>query len=727
MSGVRGRTLRSAWWTLAVVTIAGGHAAAFETPEADAEQAAVELLRGLYYGRDFHGAYARGQALVAELPDSVELRAWLLTAGASAGRNDESLASARALAEEHPENGWSWFALAAASHEDSELRQQALDASARALELLPGNADVLRVRVMVLSGADAREDAIALIDDHVDGIENPAELLAAKGRVLSGQAFGSGDRDPAKIEAALTAFEEARRVDPSNVDAHFYAGRLLAWMRRSDEAAPLLEEAARLSPAAPSIRTALWRAIVGSPSLSPEEKRRMVEEGIADLLGRAEGKPFSHPEALQTARHGYEQLGLDEEREALGEQLLSSYPDSPQAEWVLVERYRALREESGGDGQNREAKRRYVAMLREFIERPTHHRSSLKGDAYRSLYFVLAGDGEVDPAELLEVVWGMVEWEENNPHIAFADGAITLAEKTGFHRAAESIARLGMEAARKRIESQRRIYETEGDYDNAMKSYVGMMHDALGWTFFQEGRLEDAEAELLTAHEMNPKDRRNLLHLGQLAESRDDVKGAESYYIQALAIERRGENPASKALEDLYAAKHGGATGFDAYLSGIRERESAERKAEILGERIEDPKAAPAFELRDLDGTTRTLADLRGQIVIVNFWGIWCGWCVTEMPELQKLHETLADDPEVTLITINNDPNPDDVPAWMEEKGYGFPVLLDEGYVAGEAGISSFPTTWVLDKEGRIVFDKKGWSQELLEEFTWRIEAVREG
>jgi hypothetical protein len=94
------------------------------------------------------------------------------------------------------------------------------------------------------------------------------------------------------------------------------------------------------------------------------------------------------------------------------------------------------------------------------------------------------------------------------------------------------------------------------------------------------------------------------------------------------------------------------------------------------------------------------------------------------MPDLQKLHEKYASDPDVAILTIDNDQNPDDVPPWMKQKGFTFPVLLDDGYVT-KVGITAFPTTWFLDREGRKVFEKVGWSEKLLEEFSWRIEAIR--
>jgi hypothetical protein len=51
-------------------------------------------------------------------------------------------------------------------------------------------------------------------------------------------------------------------------------------------------------------------------------------------------------------------------------------------------------------------------------------------------------------------------------------------------------------------------------------------------------------------------------------------------------------------------------------------------------------------------------------------------------------------------------------------------VLIDDGYLA-KAGVFAFPTTWFLDREGRIAFDVEGWTKELVEEFSWRIEALR--
>ncbi len=202
---------------------------------------------------------------------------------------------------------------------------------------------------------------------------------------------------------------------------------------------------------------------------------------------------------------------------------------------------------------------------------------------------------------------------------------------------------------------------------------------------------------------------------------------AEEFYVKGVAVQSPGTNPSLATLKSLYAKRNGTEDGFDAYLGKMHEADRERRRSKIASERVADPPAAPAFNLRTMDGRKISLESLKGKVVVINFWGIWCGWCVQEMPDLQKLHEKYVNDPDVAVITIDNDDNPDDVPPWMKAKGYTFPVLFDDGYVSKNAGITAFPTTWFLDKDGRKAYVKVGWSEKLLEEFSWRIESLRTG
>lgn len=108
------------------------------------------------------------------------------------------------------------------------------------------------------------------------------------------------------------------------------------------------------------------------------------------------------------------------------------------------------------------------------------------------------------------------------------------------------------------------------------------------------------------------------------------------------------------------------------------------------------PAAAPvpAFNLKRLDGSRVSLDSLKGKIVVINFWGIWCGWCIHELPDYQKLYEKYNNDPDVVMLTIKNDQNVDEVLPWIKQKHYSFPVLLDDGFVA-TAEVTRFPDDMV--------------------------------
>ena len=286
------------------------------------------------------------------------------------------------------------------------------------------------------------------------------------------------------------------------------------------------------------------------------------------------------------------------------------------------------------------------------------------------------------------------------------------------------LSRLPGMVLQKKLKSQREYFDSEEEYQQAIKGMTGLMADALGWVFFQEGRLEDAERELMRAHELNSKDEDILYHLGQVYETMDNSDQAEIFYKMGIVIPSSGKNPNEQALKSLYLKRHGDLDGYEDYLRPLRASDRETRRQEVLASRIEAPEPALVFNLKTLKGKEVSLTSLKGKVVAINFWGIWCGWCVKEMPEFQNLYEHYKNDPDVAILTINNDRIPESVPPWMEEKGYTFPVLLDDGYVT-KAGIQGFPTTWFLNREGQIAFLKRGWTKELEEEFGWRIEALR--
>jgi thiol-disulfide isomerase/thioredoxin len=111
----------------------------------------------------------------------------------------------------------------------------------------------------------------------------------------------------------------------------------------------------------------------------------------------------------------------------------------------------------------------------------------------------------------------------------------------------------------------------------------------------------------------------------------------------------------------------------------------------------------PPIDLADLDGTPRRLSELRGRVVLVNFWASWCPPCVHEMPSMQRLREKLKGQP-FEILAVNMGENDHEVREFLANKvKVNFPMAMDrDGSVLRQWRVFVFPTSYVIDPEGRI-------------------------
>lgn len=120
---------------------------------------------------------------------------------------------------------------------------------------------------------------------------------------------------------------------------------------------------------------------------------------------------------------------------------------------------------------------------------------------------------------------------------------------------------------------------------------------------------------------------------------------------------------------------------------------------------------APEWILSDSDGNMVSLEELRGNVVVIDFWATWCRPCIVVMPEIQSLHEKYADQP-VVIYGINVWESAD-AAAFMLENAFTYGLLLEGDAVAEEYKVSGIPTLYVIDQEGNIAFAQVGSSSEL--------------
>ena len=107
------------------------------------------------------------------------------------------------------------------------------------------------------------------------------------------------------------------------------------------------------------------------------------------------------------------------------------------------------------------------------------------------------------------------------------------------------------------------------------------------------------------------------------------------------------------------------------------------------------------FTLKDLNNKKWTLSQLRGKIVLVNFWATWCPPCRTEMPNLDLIYTHFAT--EGLVILSITDENPFTVNSFLQGKNYHPPVLIDSGgAVHKQFHITGIPQTFVFDRDGKL-------------------------
>jgi peroxiredoxin/outer membrane lipoprotein-sorting protein len=145
-----------------------------------------------------------------------------------------------------------------------------------------------------------------------------------------------------------------------------------------------------------------------------------------------------------------------------------------------------------------------------------------------------------------------------------------------------------------------------------------------------------------------------------------------------------------------------------AQVAAQAQPQDGQPSAELIGQ------PAPDFTLENLEGEQVKLSDLKGQVVVLDFWATWCAPCIQAMPHLEKMHHDLADQ-DFRLFTINLREEDERVRDFMQSRNFDLPVLMDrEGETAAKYQVGPIPHKVVIGKDGvvRQVFLGYGPSSE---------------
>ncbi len=131
----------------------------------------------------------------------------------------------------------------------------------------------------------------------------------------------------------------------------------------------------------------------------------------------------------------------------------------------------------------------------------------------------------------------------------------------------------------------------------------------------------------------------------------------------------------------------------------------------------------PDFTVKMFDGQTIQMKELRGKVVLLNFWATWCPPCRMELARVEKDIIERFKNQDFVFLPVSRQDSYDKIKAFREQTGYTFPMGMDpDRKIYSQFATASIPRNFIIDKTGKIVFMEIGYSEESFKKLIETIE-----